>query len=408
METRYKNSNRITNKYFIIVGAGIAGLYLAYQLLKKDHRVLLIEKDNRLGGRMYTYETKFKGESLFMETGAGVIRNDEDDIRRLLDEFGIQYSFWKSKTDIIYHREGHNELLDYNYKDILNKICKNSSNNKSFGDTINETDISKKEKMGVAIGTSYSELFDGNSKDVCEENDFNEFLLNDKYEFGKPKSWNELTNRLEEEILQRGGKILKRTSVVQIGEGWIKTNRNQKYSYDELVITCPYHFVKKIKLPTPLRSWTNIMNQFHNETDYLRIYSYFDEPLGIENKIATNIPIRRVIPIHDNLVMSVYTDGGDAKEVHKLCKDDKRLSLYIRREMEKLLGREVPKIKKNWCFFWPKGISNWRPSDYSVKEIVEQVRNPIDHIYFCGDTYSTHPGWLEGAMESCEFILERF
>jgi monoamine oxidase len=106
--------------------------------------------------------------------------------------------------------------------------------------------------------------------------------------------------------------------------------------------------------------------------------------------------------------MSIYTDGEDATEIYKICGDDKKLSLYIQEEMEKLLGVEVPKIKKNWCFYWPKGISNWRPSQYSVKEIVESIRNPVDHIYFCGDTYSRHPGWIEGAMESCEFILDKF
>ena len=258
------------------------------------------------------------------------------------------------------------------------------------------------------IGTTYSELYDGNSKDVCEENDFNEFLLDGKYEYGKPKAWNELTNRLEEEILNRGGKILHRTSVVQVGDRWIKDNHHHKYPYDELIITCPYHFVKKMKLPSSLNSWTKAMNQLHNETDYLRIYSYFEEPLEIQNKIATNLPIRRVIPIHGNLVMTVYTDGREATEIHRISKDDKKLSLFIREELEKLLGHQVPKIKKNWCFFWNKGISNWRPSDYSVKDIVEMIRNPVDHIYFCGDTYSTHPGWLEGAIESCEFILESY
>jgi monoamine oxidase len=403
------HKNQIKN--FVIVGAGIAGLYLSYQLLKKGHTVLLVEKDKRLGGRMFTEETEIDGEPLFMETGAGVIRNDEDDMRGLLDEFGIKYSFWKSKTDIIYHHEDQNELLDFNYKKILSKICKGSSNQIPFIEIVDDAKLSTKEKIGVTIGTSYSELFYANSKDVCEENDFNEFLLNGKYEFGKPTTWNELTNRLEEEIIQRAGKILKRTSVVQIGDGWIKTHGNKKYEYDELIITCPYHFVNKMKLSNSLRSWKDRMDQFHNETDYLRIYSYFEEPLGVENKIATNLGIRRIIPIHQNLVMTVYTDGRDANEIYKIYKSDKngtKLSLYIREELRRLLGREVPEIKKNWCFFWPKGISNWNPSEYSVEEIVESIRNPVDHIYFCGDTYSSHPGWLEGALESCNFILDLF
>jgi monoamine oxidase len=396
------------DKNFIIAGAGIAGLYLSYNLLKKGHSVLLIEKEKSLGGRMFTEETEIDGKPLYMEAGAGVIRKDEEDMKNLLNELEIPYSFWKGKTDVIYHSRSGNELLNYDYKKILNKICKESSNDKTFLDVVNQSKVTTKEKFGVMIGTTYSELFDGNSKDVCEENDFNEFLLSNNYEYGKPKAWNELTQRLEKEILNRGGKILHRTSVVEVGNRWIKDNHNHKYSYDELIITCPYHFVKKMKLPRSLNSWTQTMNELHNETDYLRIYSYFETPLKIQNKIATNLSIRRVIPIQGNLVMTVYTDGKDATEIHRMSKDDKILSLFIREELQKLLGYPIPQIKKNWCFFWPKGISNWRPSDYSVKEIVERIRNPTDHIYFCGDTYSSHPGWLEGALESCEFILETF
>jgi hypothetical protein len=395
-------------KKFIIVGAGIAGLYLSYELLKKGHSVLLIEKDKRLGGRMFTEETEIDGVPLSMEAGAGVIRKDEDDMKELLDDLGIQCSFWKGKTDIIYHTQSGNELLDYNYKNILNKICKDSSNDQTFLEIVQKSrGVSNKEKIGVLIGTTYSELLGGNSKDICEENDFYEFLLNNN-EYGKPKTWNELTNRLKDEILNRDGKFKLRTTIVQVGNGWVKDQHNQKYLFDELIMTCPYHFVKKIKLPRSLSYWTQTMDELHNETDYLRIYSYFEKPIEIPNKIATNLSIRRVIPIQGNLVMTVYTDGRDAKDIHRICKDEQKLSLYIRSEMEALLGFKVPEIKKNWCFFWPKGISNWKPSDRSVKEIVESIRNPVDHIYFCGDTYSQHPGWLEGAMDSCEFILEKF
>ena len=395
-------------KHFVIIGGGIAGLYLSYKLLQMGYSVLLVEKGKYLGGRMYTKEVEMDGKTLYLEGGAGVVRNDEDDVIELLKELNIPISFWKSNTKIIYHHQNKNKILSENYEELLKRVCKNATNDKTFLEVLDESDLTKEQKIGIMIGTTYSELFDTNSKDVCDENDFQEFLLEGCYKYGKPKAWKEVVMRLEEEIYKMHGKIIRDTSVVEVGNKYIKTNHNDKYSFDELIITCPYHFVKKIKLPTTLDPWKNFMNQYHQETDYLRVYSYFEEPLDIKDKIATNLPIRRVIPITNQLFMSVYTDGTDAKDIDKLCKDDVKLSRYIQRELEKLLGKKIPLPKKNWCVFWYKGISNWKPSEYSVRETVEMIRNPVKHVYFCGDTYSEHPGWIEGAMGSCEFILNEF
>ena len=41
----------------IVIGGGIAGLYTTYKIHKKSPqtKVLLIEKENRLGGRIHTF-----------------------------------------------------------------------------------------------------------------------------------------------------------------------------------------------------------------------------------------------------------------------------------------------------------------------------------------------------------------
>lgn len=397
----------------IIVGAGIAGLYTAYELLKKKkYSVLIIEKEKELGGRMYTQKVEIDKKTFFLEGGAGVLRDDDDTTIKLLHELDIPLKFWQSDSAIVYNDGNKSQIREFDYMKATNELCKNSENNKSFMEVLEEnTTLPEKEKIGILIGTTYSELFDANSKDVCENNDWFEFLYNRKantHQFGKPKAWLELTNRLELEIQKRGGVILRNTCVTEIKNSSVKTNKNQVYPFDKLIVTCPYHFFKKIKTPLSLKGWRYFMDKYHEEVDYLRVYSYFEEPLEITKKISTNLSIRRVIPISNQMIMSVYTDGNDAKYIHKICKDDEKLSEYIRDELSVLLERDIPKIKKNWCFFWPKGISYWKPSEYSVEEMVEMVRHPVGNIYFCGDTYSEHPGWLDGAMDSCEFIVKSF
>jgi hypothetical protein len=395
-------------KKIVIIGAGIAGLYMGYQLSKKGHEVIILEKEKSLGGRMFTETVEMEGQVYHLEGGAGVVRDDEKLIIRLLKELKIPVSFWKSKTSILYHQNRNTEVLNYNYTEILENICHYANNDQPFLEAIDSCPITKKEKIGVILGTSYSELMIANGKDTCENNDFDEFLINSDHQYGKPQSWTSLVDRLEKEIIKRNGIIYHETPVLKIHSSFIET-KDKEIDFDHLVITCPYHQFKKIQTTSIFDSWKKFMDRYHHETNYLRVYSYFEDDLNIPEKIASNLSIRRVIPISKRMIMSVYTDGVDATHIYQLCKlsSHQELNQLIRKELKMLLGKEIPNIKKNWCYYFYKGISNWNPSNLSVKEMVSKAQEFSDHIHFCGDTYSAHPGWIHGAIESSDQILKK-
>jgi hypothetical protein len=393
----------------VIIGAGIAGLFTAYNLLKKNkYEIIIIEKENEIGGRLYTQQVNIDNHTFYLEGGAGVFRDDDKNVVKLLNELNISYNLWKSNTDVIYSKDNENQILNNDYEKVIYNLCKYKQNNKSFIDILqNNNNLEDIEKIAVLIGTTYTELFNANSKNVCNNNDFFEFLYSNKHQFGKPKAWNELPQYLEKEILALGGKIITNTSVVEINKNFVKTNNSSKFKYDKLIVTCPYHYFIKIKLNIDLNLWKQNIESYHEEIDYLRVYSYFKEPLILKNKIATNLSIRRVIPLSDKMIMTIYTDGFDATHINKLCKNKNKLDNLIKAELKTLLHHDIPSIEKNWCFFWKKGISYWKPSDISVKEIIKKIRNPISNIYFCGDTYSEFPGWIESAIKSCNFIIKK-
>ena len=63
--------SKIENTYdIIILGGGIAGLYSAYKLSKRSPttKILILEKENVLGGRVKTYKDKL------MQVEAGACR----------------------------------------------------------------------------------------------------------------------------------------------------------------------------------------------------------------------------------------------------------------------------------------------------------------------------------------------
>ena len=67
----------------VIVGAGIAGLWLAWQLAKRGDRVTLLEKYDYLGGRVVT--SKKHG----VEIGAGRISKQHHRVRALIRRYGL-------------------------------------------------------------------------------------------------------------------------------------------------------------------------------------------------------------------------------------------------------------------------------------------------------------------------------
>jgi monoamine oxidase len=64
------NYNKIKYDY-IIIGAGISGLYTAYNIKKKSNKTFIIlEANDFIGGR--TLEEKFNNQ--LIKTGAGIVR----------------------------------------------------------------------------------------------------------------------------------------------------------------------------------------------------------------------------------------------------------------------------------------------------------------------------------------------
>lgn len=416
MEYYYNNLYNNSEEPIIIIGAGIAGLYCAYHLSKSGKNVIVFEKYDQLGGRMLSIDIQpTKKEKYLIEGGAGIIRSDDIEMIDLAKELDVEMNFWDSKTDIIYHdsKTNKNKLLDLDYKRIIQKVCKNSDDSKSFLEVVENSDLTQEQIIGLLIGTSYSELYEANSRQVCEDNDLHEFMNHGNYKYGKPaKGWSYLIDALKNEILENKGQIYTNTPVLKIDDASIIVDLDSgptKIEFSKLFITVPVHFIKEIELTRSLNEWYDTAINLITETNYLRIYSYFESPLKIDNKIVSNLSIRRIIPITDKLIMTVYTDGNDADMIYNMSKqkNKNKLSQYIIKQLKSLGFKKIPKIKKNYPIYWKNGISRWNPSSEELDSIIPFIQNPIPNVYFCGDTYSMNPGWVSGALSSANEVLNK-
>jgi len=79
---------RLNDTSVLVVGAGLAGLSAAVRLRKDGARVTVVEARERVGGRVLTIRDGFaKGQHA--EAGGDFIDHEQEDIRRLADEYGL-------------------------------------------------------------------------------------------------------------------------------------------------------------------------------------------------------------------------------------------------------------------------------------------------------------------------------
>ena len=80
---------RMTPQKIIIIGAGMAGLTAAYELLRAGHDPIILEASSRLGGRCYTIREPF-ADGLYAEAGAMRFQASHKLVFAYLKKFQLQ------------------------------------------------------------------------------------------------------------------------------------------------------------------------------------------------------------------------------------------------------------------------------------------------------------------------------
>jgi monoamine oxidase len=124
-------------------------------------------------------------------------------------------------------------------------------------------------------------------------------------------------------------------------------------------------------------------------------------------KTTVNTEIRYIIPIdrENGIIMISYSDSKYARFWGSL--DKRRLISTLQHKLESALSRPIPRPKEVQAFYWNTGTAFWKPGVDS-RTLASRILQPDQQVsfYICGENYSENQGWIEGALESSNQVIQ--
>jgi len=434
----------------IIVGGGIAGLYTAYLLknLNPNHRFIILEKENYLGGRILTYSDKY----MTVEKGGARFSENHQLLIDLLKEMGLHKKIVEASPDAVYApADGtpsiYNSIFDYeNYYsnplsslfDILTEFYVNSPTpiaplivrvviaskleskdyliSRTFTDFAKEV-LTAEEVQHIHDAFGYStELVEMNANDCVAllENGLNP---RQKF-FVLAGGLSQLIHRMADFLNKGEKRVITGTEVRHVthhSNHFVIKTKTREYRAINCVFAVPKQCLEQMAFFKPIRKKLGYIKCF----PLCRIYCKFDmndrknDWLHNLPKITTNNNLRIIIPIDakNGVIMASYTD-------HKYA--DFWLRLYekegvrgVNQELVKLyketLGVDIPSPISTKVFHWGCGVGYWGKGADSAS-LEETFLHPFPEmpLFICGEHYSSDSQqWIEGALKTATKVVEQ-
>jgi protoporphyrinogen oxidase len=208
----------------IILGGGIAGLYSAYKLLQKNEnlKILILEKNDYLGGRMKTYQKTINGITYYQEEGAWRFNSNHKLLLKLIHELGLKDNLRNLdlKKDFIPSTKYDEKFINIDPTIYINKIIEYSKKDEKStiqSYTLKEYSkkILKKDELKFFIDSfGYYKILDINAYDGI-------LLLESGLKFNLKfytiyPGVSIIIDKIKSKILENNGEIILNTNVLNI------------------------------------------------------------------------------------------------------------------------------------------------------------------------------------------------
>ena len=399
----------------VIVGGGISGLFLAYNLIQDDKYkdILLIEGSSELGGRIRTE----KLDEIPLEMGGARFSSKHLKLLSLIKKLNLDDKIVElSKVIDHYH---HNQKINYDLDKKLGKLLKEKSKYPKkhlekitlFQYAVEIYGYEESNKLQEMFGYD-AEFLKLNAYSALEM--FKDDLLENVSYYVLNGGLSQVISKLEDLLLESEKvKIMKNTLLKDLQDKKIKVEIDGKediFRGMKIVSAIPYLDVRKMDI--------------FKECDFLhsvkpipliRIYAKY--PLNKSgkswfhnlNRTITDNYIRHIIPIsaENGIIMISYSDFYTAEMWNNWYQlGEKVLTEKLHEEIYKLFKIKPPKPEKYKVYYWRGGVHMWR-TRFPMDETYKKLLKPFDdkEIYLCNEAFSKHQCWIEGSLDMATDIL---
>ena len=404
------------NNYYdiIIIGAGIAGLYSAYNIkqMSPNTSFMVLEKYKKqwIGGRMSNEE--FYGTTVV--TGAGIGRKEKDHLLvGLLKQMHIKYSDFDINMNYIVDNK---VSIDKIIKDLRREY-------KRLGSPITTFKSFAKSYLGAK---EYNDFITNVGYTDYENEDVYQTL----YKYGMDDNstgwtgldipWKQLIQKLVHTIgsnhVRSSNNVVSITPIIngKINDGFgfeLVTEKGTTYYCGKVIIATTITSIQKL-LPQ-YKIYNHIKSQ-----PFLRLYAKFPKASVeimrhlVPNYTIVSGPLQKIIPISVNkgVYMIAYSDNNNAL----VLKDHLENTAKNREFFCDLLTKTL-KLPDNTLqitallnFYWPVGTHYYTPLDHTLRsKFIDKAQHPMPNMLVVGEVVAPNQGWTEGALDSVKNVLTK-
>jgi len=377
----------------IVVGAGIAGLWIAEQLAARGETVTVLERADYLGGRVIT-------SSLGYEIGAGRIATTHRRVLHLVRRFGLttyphsKGSLWISTRD----RQLRPNTFESTWAPLSRLIAKLDAKTLATH-TLRELAT---EMLGPAMTEEILQQFNYRAETELMRADIGLSGFASNYVGVKGGLTQIITG------LAAASTVRMNTEVIDVkvdGSTYgVVLKGGDTLECDRVVLALPSVALAKLPVMRNFKPLRHIRME-----PLTRIYAKFVTAWPFKERIVTDSPLRFIIPIVPTMgiVMISYVESQDTRAFAGLT--GLKLVAALQNEVDRLFPQPMPRILWAKAYEWSDGCSYWLPGDYDPATESAAALQPFPetapNLHICGESFSMNQAWMEGALEHAAALL---
>lgn len=397
----------------IVVGGGVAGLYTAMRVLetRPTANVVVLEKSHRLGGRIGN--ARFRGANVVC--GAGVGRLEKDALLlSLLKKLKLPAQ--------LLPRVSHHFANTVKKVDIVATIKKLQRIEREIGPSKRSTfksfakaQLGSKEYNEFVQTTGYSDFEKEDAHDVLYN-----YGMDDNADGWTPVRviWDDLVDALKTWLMSHPNIRIKKNVCVTRWDyhqsnrsitifGKAKNGRDIIYKGNAMVVATTIDTLRTI-FPTK-----SIYAHIHGQP-FMRLYAQVARPSraamasAVPSITIVPPPLQEIIPFnHDEgIYMIGYADNESARQLQKYQSNKRVISSIAEKALA--LPKGSIQISYTQAHFWEIGTHYYDvlPRRFQTRnEFIHEAQRPHPNVFVVGEVVAINQGWVEGALQSVENVL---